>query len=72
MPDLSPCQIFAYVPRSYGEDQGPDLPVYGPVLGVVHRSDMHCLSLDSIYCHPAPVALLCILYGCTGFNKSRH
>ena len=28
---------------------------------------MHCLSLDSIYCHPAPVALLCIHYKCAGF-----
>ena len=41
--------------------------VYSPVLGVVHRSDMHGLSLDSIYHHPALVALLCSLYGCVDF-----
>ena len=28
---------------------------------------MLCLALDSIYCHLAPVALLCILYECAGF-----
>ena len=37
------------------------------VLGVVHRSGMHGLSLDSIYHHRAPVALLYIPYKCSGF-----
>ena len=40
---------------------------YNPVLGVVRRSGTHCLSLDSIYCYPVPVALLYIHYECAGF-----
>ena len=69
VPDLSPCRIFAQAPGSYSEDQRSGLLVYSLVLGVVCRSDMHGLSLNSIYCCLAPVALLCILYKCAGFLR---